>query len=234
MISRVIISSNIFGDLKLVRLPIRYKSYSKNRRNFKEYDEKLECSISRSRNKVLDYALNNKFKYFCTLTFNDNLDSYNLAQISNFISQRIRDIRKKYKIDLKYVLIPEKHEKGNYHLHGFFSQDFDNCLYRNEHGYLSCEDFDFCGHQSYSIIRDYKACSYYVCKYITKEMALMSKGKHLYFCSKGLNTSKKLYDFVVSGYDSKFDFENDYCSVKNNLNDNDTDDVFKCYYNSYN
>lgn len=144
----------------MVNLPIRYKSYSKNRRKFKDYEEKLDCSISRSQNKVLDYVFNNYFKYFVTLTFNDNLDSYNLAQISNFISQRIRDIRKKYKIDLKYILVPEKHEKGNYHLHGFFSSDFDLCLYRNKHGYLSCKDFDFCGHQSYSLIRDYKACAF--------------------------------------------------------------------------
>lgn len=65
-------------------------------------------------------------------------------------------------------------------------------------------------------------------------MALMSKGKHLYFCSKGLKTSTKLYDFVVSGYDAVYDYSNEYCSVKKNLNDNDINKIFSHYYSDYN
>lgn len=136
-------SSNYYGDTKLVLLPIRLKSYYRDVKKFKDYDVKLDNSISRAKSKVLDYVVNNDFKYFVTLTLNNNLNSYDLAQISNFFSQRVRDIRKKYKIDFKYIFIPEKHIKGDYHLHGFCSADIEKLFYKNDKGYNSIKEFDF-------------------------------------------------------------------------------------------
>lgn len=218
---------------KIISLPIRYKSYCR-LKSFNSYDYKLDNSISRAKSKVLDYVMNNNFKYFVTLTFNNNLDSYNLAQISNFISQRIRDIRKKYKIDLKYIFIPEKHKKGDWHLHGFVTEDIDVCLYVNKHGYKSCYDFDFCGWQNFSKINNYERCAMYVTKYITKDLATLGKGKHLYFCSKGLAKSQKLYDIVTAGYSPQFDFESDYCNIKFGIDDIEIQNIFNHYYNIYN
>lgn len=218
----------------MIELPLRYKSYYRNKNRFKSYDSKLDVSISRAKSKVLDYVTNNDFKYFVTLTLNNNLDSYDLASISRFFSQRIRDIRKKYKIDLKYIFIPEKHKKGNYHLHGFMSADIDFVLYTNEHFYKSCKEFDFAGYQNFSTIRNYNACSKYVLKYITKDLAEIGKGKHLYFCSQGLATSKKYCDIVVSNYFPDFDFVNDFCSLKYNVDNDDINNLYNHYYDNYN
>lgn len=234
MLRRAIISSNYYGDTKLVLLPLRFKSYYRDVKKFKDNELKLNNSISRAKSKVLDYVMNNDFKYFVTLTLNDNLNSYNLGQISNFFSQRIRDIRKKYKIDFKYVFIPEKHVKGDYHLHGFVSGDIEKLFYKNDYGYNSIKEFDFAGYQNYSTIRNYKACSKYVLKYITKDMAEIGKGKHLYFCSKGLNTSSRCIDFVVANYNELVDFNSEYVDIKYNLNDSDIDKLYSCYYNNYN
>lgn len=89
------------------------------------------------------------------------------------------------------------------------------------------------GFQNYSTIRNYKACSKYVLKYITKDMAEIGKGKHLYFCSKGLNTSTRNSDFVVANYNEKVDFSASYCDLKYDLTDDDVEKLYNCYYNMY-
>lgn len=236
MFSRAILKYNNI-NYKLVMLPLRGKCSNVRHKKFNSYDEKLENSISRAKKIIFELVANNDFKYFVTLTFNDTLNDYNLDIIRNHVTQLIRDLRKKYKnLTFDYVIIPEKHKKGDWHLHCFFSKDFEVDFVYNDHNYIDWVSFIKFGQCNISKIRNYEASCKYLTKYITKDLYEVAKGKHLYFCSNGLKKAQKLYDFVTAGYHNDFDFENEFCSVKEiSLNDIDKecDNLCKSFYSVY-
>lgn len=220
-------------------LPLQFKSYKSSLKSFKSYEDRLATSISRSKSKIYDYACNNDFKYFVTITCKSSYDSYNLDKLRRDISQIIRDLRKKYKCNIEYILIPEKHKKGNFHLHGMFTKDIELDFYKNEHCYFGIRSFDKIGFTSLAPIRNYKATCKYITKYITKDLFTLNKGKHCYFVSNNLKTSKVVYDLVITDGDNlDFDYKNDYCSLKDFSNSDASsyiDYIFNNhFYNYYN
>lgn len=239
MAYRVIVTKNKIG-YKLVCVPLRFKvaKYKLDRFSWLSYDVKLSNSISRAKRKIYDYATNNDFKYFVTLTFSNSFDSYNLDSVRIKVQQLIRDLRKRYNSRFDFILIPEKHKKGNWHLHGLFSSDFENDFVMNSHHYLTWTSFDKFGFSSIELIKNYDACCKYITKYITKEFEKVGKSKHLYFCSKGLKTSDVLCDVVCTNLDIDFDYSCDYCLIKS-FNDSNfnyyldhVENNFINYYNS--
>ena len=73
-------------NFSLCKMPLRFKRRYKNIK-FKEYGYKLGNSVSRAKNKIFDYALNNEFTYFVTLTINSNHDRFNLSSFRKKVSQ---------------------------------------------------------------------------------------------------------------------------------------------------
>lgn len=221
-------------------LPLRFKSYKNNLKRFNSYDFKLSSSISRTKKMIYEYALNNNFSYFVTFTFNNTFNSYDLGFIHRHLTQTLRDCNKKSSTPLKWLLIPEKHKKGDYHLHGLLSSEFKQFLYTNEHLYndfIFFKKYGFCNVQE---IRNYDACCKYITKYITKDLFLLDKGKHTYFISRNLKKSVNIYDIVIkNGSILNFDFSNDYCSIKeinlkaaNKYIENIFNNHFYNYYNN--
>lgn len=179
------------------------------------YDEKLDASLSRARRSVLEYALCNEWKYFCTFTIaKDKYDRSDLAGWHKRFTQWLRDQRKKYKklghdLNFQFLLVPEPHEKDNaWHMHGLFS-DISPLLvnfcdlaaagvklpsklltgdYFNWKDYQ--DKFGFC---SFGLIKDSVAVSYYITKYITKSLqgSCIDVGLHLYYYSRGLKRPVK-------------------------------------------
>lgn len=85
-----------------------------------KYTFKILNSLTRSKQKLFDYAMENNFDYFFTGTFNKNRTDY--KKMVRYITQMIRDLRKKG-YDIKYILIPELHaDMVNWHLHGLLSR----------------------------------------------------------------------------------------------------------------
>lgn len=78
-------------------------------------------SRSRALTKLRDYALSNKFQYFVTLTLDkDRIDRYDYEAIVK--GMRVwcdNQVRRK---GLYYVLVPELHQDGALHFHGFFPE----------------------------------------------------------------------------------------------------------------
>lgn len=95
---------------------------------------------------------------------------------------------------------------------GFLSKDFEVDNYINNNGYLSSHMFDKIGWNSFSKIRNYKACLIYSLEYINKNTALdIPKGQHLYYCSRGLKRDNLICDYTLSQiapihYDFKSEF----------------------------
>lgn len=211
------------GEVKL--LP--KKSYSdKNTVN----DVKLLNNLTRAKNKILEYALCNPWDYFVTLTINkDKHNRYDLPTFYNKFTHFIRNNynRKGCKID--YLFVPEKHKNGAWHLHGFIKGLPDDALYefklsqkiphyiRNKikngeliYNWLAYADkFGF---NDIEPIKSHAKASYYVTKYITKDLQhnVTKLGGKLYYNSLHLQRAEVVAKGEYKG-SLVFDFANDFC-----------------------
>lgn len=195
--------------------------------------EKTDKNISRAKSRVFELAMCNKWDYFITITLNPAF--YERGDLNKFRKDFVQFLINTYRrkgYDVKYLLIPEEHTRGGWHMHGFIKglpQEelraftlkeklpnhiinklkngepvFDWVRYRNKFGFNDCEP-----------IRNQEACSAYVTKYITKDLSRTVKesGAHLYYCSQGLSRAKEIKRGYLSK-DIQWDFENEYYSVK--------------------
>lgn len=191
---------------------IRHKStapryLTNEQRSKKGYDHKLDPSISRARKTILEYALCNSWDYFCTFTLSpEKNDRFDLDAWHKSFIQWLKDERKKG-YDIRYVIVPERHENGAWHAHGLFKGNIDlvsfadlhrageflpEYLYKN--GYYNWpayqKKFGFC---SFALIRNTVAVSFYMIKYIRKDLGKhgIDVGKHLLWHSNPLARSVK-------------------------------------------
>lgn len=189
----------------------------------KENKIKLTNNLSRAKGKVFDYAMCNKFDYFITLTLDKNkYDRDNLSKYIKDLGQFIRDQRKKFNTDIQYILIPEKHKNGSWHIHGLIRGIPESEISKNNNGYLDwfaySNKFGYC---SISKIRNHEAVAKYITKYISKSFndfsGVTETNKKLYYNSRGLGTPTKIIEGQIEKTALEkisFDFENKYVSIK--------------------
>ena len=175
-------------------------------------EKKLDCNISRARSKIFEYALCNEWDWFSTFTLDPKkYDRYDLKKFRTDISQFIRNYNRKNNTEVKYLLIPETHKDGAWHMHGFLiglpveqlrlftlkekipkyirtklqagQAVYDWVSYRDKFGFIDLEP-----------IQNHEACAKYVTKYVSKSLAvdIAEVGAHLYYCSKGLRTASEI------------------------------------------
>jgi len=181
-------------------------------------ENKLDQSISRTKSRIFELAYCNPWDLFVTLTLNPkNYDRSDLSKFKSNLSQWIRNYNKKHKTSVKYLLIPEMHEDGNWHMHGFIMGLPKEHLKENEHGYLDWFAYKLkFGFISIDTIRNQEAVAKYVTKYITKDLAksVTDLNANMYYCSKGLKRAEELKRGTLAATNIPFDFSNEYCSVK--------------------
>lgn len=197
---------------------------------------KESSNISRARSKIWEYAMCNEFEYFVTFTLNkDKMDRYDLEDFISKLGQFIRDYRKSRNTDIEYLLVPEKHKDGAWHMHGlikgikkeelkpFQLKDkipsrikkliregriiYNWSMYAERFGFVTVE----------KIINN-EAVSGYMTKYINKSVGVTVTEKHKksYYCSNGLKQAKviKKGTFPTQLRNAlNFDFENDYVLI---------------------
>lgn len=179
------------------------------------HDDKLPQALSRARRVCLELALCNEWKWFATFTIaKNNHDRKNLDGFYERFTEFIKYRREKYGVKIPYLLVPEQHGDGSWHMHGFFNADIDPLLksfkemgkegYRTSDGkrlprkliakdYYNMPDyqkrFGFC---SFGQIRNHDATAFYATKYISKSFQGDAKrvGLKLYYCSQGLNRAQ--------------------------------------------
>lgn len=181
-------------------------------------DKKLDNNISRARAKVFEYAKCNEWEYFATLTLDRlKMDRYDLQGYIKDLGQFIRDERKRNGCEIKYLLIPEQHKDGAWHMHGYFRGIPQSDVHLNDNGYYEwtsyTKRFGFC---SLDKIKDKDRCDNYITKYISKDMGgqAIEKNKKLYYVSQGLNTAETLHESYITGKLYAPDYENDYVQIK--------------------
>ena len=197
-------------------------------------DSKLDNNLSRTRNRIKELAMCNEWQWFVTLTLDaKKYDRTNLPQFIKDLAQLIRNYRRKSGLSVKYLLIPEHHKDGCWHLHGLFMglpADKLHAFQRSEHlpirilqrldqgipVYTWEEYSNRFGYAVFEPIRNHEAVCNYITKYITKDMlnTIKELNAHSFYASHGLKQSTVLLqDLLPRGIESP-DYENDYCSVK--------------------
>lgn len=239
-------SAYAYGNtIKVVYTKIRYNPKKNEEYNYipekkavnKSVDKKrLDNSVSRAKARIFELASCNEFQHFCTFTVNEKFkDRDNLSAIRRDLAQLVRNINRDLPEDkkIKYLLIPEQHKKGGWHLHGLmcglepFLTEFklsDNIPQRLKKMIKNGEKvYNFpryskkFGFFTATKIKNANACSAYITKYITKDMSktLLESGQHLFFASQGLKGREVLAkdSADLPPFDS-WDFENDYVKIK--------------------
>ena len=178
-------------------------------------DCKLENSLSRTKSAVLELALCNHWDWFVTLTLDPaKFDRFDLPLWRAKFSQWVRNFNRLHNTHIAYLLIPERHKDGAWHMHGLLSGLPDSVLMVNEYGYMDWPAYarKF-GYISMGRVRDRERVSKYITKYVTKDMAGRAGelGAHLYYASHGLRRAEVVRDgFAVFSDAFAPDYRNDY------------------------
>lgn len=197
--------------------------------------ERFFSSVSRAKARVFELAACNEFQFFGTLTLNQEWwDRENLKDFRKSFAMLVRNLNRDRTEKIKYILLPERHKKGGWHLHGLFKGLTDDDLRA-----FTLKDkipkkmkkqlkkgeklFDFTrysqkfGFSSFSPIKSKDAAAVYITKYITKDIAAQNRscGEHLFFASQGLKGREVLaLDCTEPPPYDEWDFENDYFKIK--------------------
>lgn len=174
----------------------------KEKREREESEVKRSMMVSRNRtiNKIYEITRANTWEYFITLTFDPKkIDSTDYRLLSRKVSQWVKNIKKRYAPDLKYILVPELHEDGKkYHFHGLLSDCgemtfSDSGVTKKGMTIYNLDDFKY-GFSTATLVQDNGKVASYITKYITKELITVTEGQKRYWSSRNLEK------VVVSNY----------------------------------
>lgn len=151
--------------------------------------ERFESSLSRTRAAVFELAACNPWVWFGTWTLADDrgFDRYDLGPWYKSFSQWIRDQRKTTGAELAYLIVPEGHRDGAWHLHALmFGLPAGQLQALTVKDYIPYRLLDKlkAGQEVYTWpayvmkygwctlepIRDHDRCASYIAKYVTKAM----------------------------------------------------------------
>ena len=163
-------------------------------------------SFNRTKNKIYNYARANKWEWFLTITFNPAyVDSYDYDNVCGFMKwwlNSMNHINKSGK--LTYLIVPEKHKSGRYHLHGVFSNmdmsvwkfKFSGHFTKGGIPIFNIGAFPY-GFTTATQVQSTTRVSHYISKYITKSMFDSIKNKKRYWVTR--NASDGIHNtFVMS------------------------------------
>lgn len=159
-----------------------------------EYNAERSEKVSRNRtiNSIYDIARSNEWEWFFTLTFNpDKVDSFDYAACSKKLSDWLHNMKKKAP-EMKYIVVPEQHKSGRWHFHGLFtnvdSMNFVDSGLVDKKGKIIYNVGNYrLGFSTATKIDDVNRASSYLCKYITKDLCVKTKGKKRYWASKNVD-----------------------------------------------
>lgn len=220
---------NFFDDLPRKQPPVQ--------KSEKPESERFKNSISRSKARIFELAICNEFTYFCTFTQDkEKRNRFDIKEFRKDLAQLVRNINRNRPENekIKYLMIPEQHKNGAWHIHGLFmglcdkdlraftlseklpqnirkqlksgEKVFDWARYSKKFGYFTCTE-----------IKDHTACSKYITKYISKDLqqTIRSAGEHLFFASQGLKGREVLVKNCIDKCPfAEWDFENEYVMIK--------------------
>lgn len=223
------IHSTIYGGNVVGKVDLPNEQTVVSSRERQDTEERLASSISRTKSRIFELAMCNEFSFFCTFTTSEKKvkDRYNLKEFQKNFAQFIRNQNRNRDKKINYLLIPEKHKNGAWHLHGLIEgleigsdlREFtleEHLPYRlrtmlknGEKVYNWDKYSNKYGYFTATKIKSKDAVSAYICKYITKDLAkkVRESGEHLYFASQGLKRRELLFRNGVDNVNNLIDFK---------------------------
>lgn len=214
----------------------RKKGYEDNVKHSKKNsvnEDKLMNNISRAKAIVREYVLCNPWDYWCTFTISpQKYDRHNIKQFQKDFSEFIHNQNRNREIKIKYILIPEMHKDGAWHMHGFIYGLSDSDIGLNDNGYYTWIKYnDKFGYMSLSKIKDIDRASNYALKYMTKneEKNISELGAHLYYASQNLKKAELIYKgHGMLHCEWDWVHEEGFCRIKNvDLNKEALEEIFE-------
>lgn len=170
-------------------------------------------STNRAKTMVYNYARSNNWEWFITLTFDGKkiADRTDYELCSSSVREWLKNMKKRYAPDLKYIVVPELHKDGvSWHFHGLLSNcgkmKFEravnphngNLLFTKGENKLPVYNMKNhkMGHNTATPIQNTAKASGYITKYITKELTMHTKGFKRYYPSLNLELPKRTYYFL--------------------------------------
>ena len=183
------------------------------KKNYKSDEERLarvqKVSINRTIQSIYEYALNNDWDWFCTFTFSsDSIDRNDYKLVMSRIRKWCNHIKTRKCKDMKYLLVPEKHKKGGYHVHGLFShcdgltfvdsgrvavgkKAYKRTLLNSNYPTIyNVADWKN-GFSTATRIVSSAKCASYICKYITKDLCIELKNYRRFYPSSNLKRAEQ-------------------------------------------
>lgn len=178
---------------------MQYMYFERGKQKEYKQDEKKETgdsvergekqNMSRAIQKVYDLARSNEFDWFVTMTFNQALvNRYDYDSCSDALYGFTHKLSKRGNT---WLIVPEQHQDGAFHMHGLISGDLDLTHWKGD--VYNLNDFKW-GFTTATPIKDRKRVSSYIAKYLTKEI-VVPKGRKRYWASRALK--KPMEDYVV-------------------------------------
>lgn len=155
-------------------------------------------SLQRTKTRISDYTLANKFDLFATFTFNPELvDSFNYEEAKAKMSKWLNNAKRESPY-LKYLIVAELHKSGRIHFHALM-KNYLTTLQQTQKTLNGRKIFNITKwHYGFSTaikIDNIEKVSSYVQKYITKDMLKISNKKR-YWASR--NLIKPIVDYNVN------------------------------------
>lgn len=161
--------------------------------------EKLMCNIRRAQKLIREYGECNDWTYFVTLTLDKRLmNRYDLNAYIKKLGQYIRNLNRGREVPVTYMLIPEKHKDGAYHMHGFINGlrtdevSRANVPGRKRDVYNWIGYSERFGFSDLELIEDRDKAVSYITKYVSKsvELTVTEVNAKTFYHSNGLKKAE--------------------------------------------
>ena len=203
----------------------------------KEDDERFASSISKTKALIFELALCNEWTSFVHMTFDKTKhDRFDLHGIYGKISKFINNYDRLHQIKLGYLLVPEKHDDGAWHIHGLIMGLPDDHLtkvtgtgnafkHKNKtyDWVISARKYDWPAFaKSFGFIRladilDIERVANYLRKEITTEKlknAAKAKNRKSFYSSESLKRAEVIHrGYLIKELD-KIDYENEFVKIQ--------------------
>ena len=159
-------------------------------------EHSLYSSLNRTRSALYMYARQCDWEYFITLTYSpDKIDSrYDFSLCMKKAHKWINNCKNRKARELLYLLVPEQHKDGAWHIHGLLCSTTGLTFTDSGKRYdgkivYNLDDWKL-GFSTATKVADTCKVSNYITKYITKDLCAVTPGKQRYFVSKSIPKPK--------------------------------------------
>lgn len=173
------------------------KQVRKERGDENDSDFSIYVSMQRTVNAIFNITRSNNWDLFCNFTFDKKrVNRYDYDMCMDCAKEYFKMIKKYYNKDFKYIIVPEKHKDGAWHIHGLCANienvplKWGGKIDNNDRKVYNMVSYIY-GFTECTFLTDNFAACCYMTKYVTKNMCYETMYRNRYFTSKNVHIAKE-------------------------------------------